>query len=116
MTSHDVTSRVGTRSREQVESALARLEYIGDTPFEPSHSHRGSLDGYRWALGRSPLAPVTVSQASGPEGPCPAQLAAEQQAAQVRELDLRLEDEQRDYARGVRDALAWVAGRSDVQP
>ncbi|MFF7634860.1 hypothetical protein ACFZB9_17120 [Kitasatospora sp. NPDC008050] len=116
MTSHDVTSRVGARSREQVESALARLEYIGDTPFEPSHAREGALDGYRWALGRGRLAPVTASVASGPEGPCPAQLGAEQQAAQVRHLDLRLDAEVREYARGVHDAIAWVSGRSDVQP
>lgn len=116
MTSHDVTSRVGARSREQVESALARLEYIGDTPFEPSHFHRGSLDGYLWALGRRPLAPVTASVATGPDGPCPAQLGAEQQAAQVRQLDLRTDEDVRDHARGVHDALAWVCGRSDVQP
>ncbi len=116
MTSHDVTSRVGTRSREQVESALARLEYIGDTPFEPSRFQRGALDGYLWALGRRALAPVTASVASGPDGPCPAQLGAEQQAAQVRQLDPRAEEEDRDYARGVHDALAWACGRSDVQP
>ncbi|MFE9425009.1 hypothetical protein ACFYNO_18770 [Kitasatospora sp. NPDC006697] len=116
MTSHEVTSRVGARSREQVESALARLEYIGETPFEPSPARHGSLDGYRWALGRGRLAPVTASVASGPEGPCPAQLAAEQQAAQVRHLDLRVDPDQREYARGVHDALAWVCARSDVQP
>ncbi|MFI9272880.1 hypothetical protein ACIGXM_19460 [Kitasatospora sp. NPDC052896] len=116
MTSHDVTSRVGARSREQVEDALARLEYIGDPPFEASRFHRGALDGYRWALSRSPLAPITESVASGPDGPCPAQLGAEQQAAQVREQDERLGAEERDHARGVRAALAWVSGRSDVQP
>ncbi|GAB2737124.1 hypothetical protein [Kitasatospora kifunensis] len=116
MTSHDVTSRVGARSREQVESALARLEYIGDTPFEPSHAREGALDGYRWALGHGRLAPITASVASGPEGPCPAQLGAERQAAQVRHLDLRLDAEVREYARGVHDAIAWVSGRSDVQP
>ncbi|MDH6136749.1 hypothetical protein P3T37_006180 [Kitasatospora sp. MAA4] len=116
MTSHDVTSRVGARSREQVESALARLEYIGDPPFEPSRFQRGSLDGYLWALGRSSLAPVTDSLATGPEGPCPAQLGAEQQAAQVRRQDEAADLADRDYARGVHDALAWVSGRSDVQP
>jgi hypothetical protein len=116
MTSDELTSRVGARTREQVESALARLEYIGDTPFEPSPARHGSLDGYRWALGRGRLAPVTTSVASGPEGPCPAQLAAEQQAAQVRHLDLRVDPEQREYARGVHDALAWICARSDVQP
>jgi hypothetical protein len=116
MTSHEVTSRVGARSREQVEDALARLEYIGEAPFDSSPAYHGSLDGYRWALGRGSLAPVTASVASGPEGPCPAQLAAEQQAAQVRHLDLRADPAQRDYARGAHDALAWVCGRSDVQP
>jgi hypothetical protein len=116
MTSDELTSRVGARTREQVESALARLEYIGDTPFEPEPARHGSLDGYRWALGRGRLAPVTASTASGPEGPCPAQLAAEQQAAQVRHLDLRVDPEQREYARGVHDALAWICARSDVQP
>ncbi|MFE0464297.1 hypothetical protein ACFW1A_34090 [Kitasatospora sp. NPDC058965] len=116
MTSHEVTSRVGARSREQVEDALARLEYIGEAPFEHSPARRGALDGYHWALGHGRLAPVTGSSATSPEGPCPAQLAAEQQAAQVRHLDLRTDPDQREHARGVHDALAWVCGRSDVQP
>lgn len=34
----------------------------------------------------------------------------------MRHLDLRLDAEVREYARGVHDAIAWVSGRSDVQP
>ncbi|MBT2468371.1 hypothetical protein J7E97_10890 [Streptomyces sp. ISL-66] len=75
----------------------------------------GASAAYRWALGRADRSPVTGAGDSEGFPGLPA-LTAEVDAAVVQMEDPTGQPGQRDYNRGVHDALAWVCGHSDAAP
>ncbi|WP_344469692.1 hypothetical protein [Kitasatospora kazusensis] len=77
---------------------------------------RGAVDGYLWALGLRGRPPVSGAPVTGRECPSGAQIASEEHAARLQCGMEGLCSRVRDYACGVRDALAWIRGVSDARP
>ncbi|GAA4831103.1 hypothetical protein GCM10023235_01500 [Kitasatospora terrestris] len=100
---------MGVRTADEVFAALEELSMCRRpwTDFE-----QGLLQAYRWAVGSRAVGPVTGDRATGPVGPCRAQLLAECQAATVR---LRGSGEP-ELTLGAYSALAWVCGYLDDRP
>ncbi|MFF4528689.1 hypothetical protein ACFY1P_05390 [Streptomyces sp. NPDC001407] len=107
-------TRVGTRPREQVESACERLHATAAGPDRQTQFSRGALAGYLWALGRGDAAPITGASSDGTPGMGP--LTAEVDAVLVQMEDCAQRTVPRDYLYGVHSALAWICGQSDDRP
>ncbi|MCD0480892.1 hypothetical protein LO771_00295 [Streptacidiphilus sp. ASG 303] len=100
--------RVGARHRAEVRRAYAYAARSPRLPF-----FRGAAAAYRWALGRGGSAPAGDALRAAAADPVAlaAVLVAEERAAARRTADAApWSDTEREYARGVHDALAWVCG------
>ncbi|GAA0658848.1 hypothetical protein GCM10010193_07000 [Kitasatospora atroaurantiaca] len=103
---------VGVRGLEQVEAEIVRLESVA----EAGPQVRGALAGYRWAAGRRHVGPVSGATLTSEVVPSDAQLRGEERAARATSNNPLRDQEERDFARGVVRALAWVLGESAEHP